>query len=346
MARPLLALALLLLSRPAAAQPEDATPPADFDAAAAGAEPLEEDLVGLAGPFFEPCDLGSPAMMERCAERRDARQTELRSHAWRMALPGADLVRVGPYEHVREAVSVRVEGLAFASARGVVATRAFEGGHMTPHLLAERIHVVPPGEAQAWLAGHPRDRLRLDLVFRFGEPWQDGLRRGVTLTVDAVRVVNVASGEELLESLSDGPSEPGPALLSERIMVWEPGQLREVRWNAPDGSPVIFGAQVDSRSDGSRSVALTWTRSVRRSVLRPFDAPRPDASLALAPRGREGIIAIFTARRPTRRRAGSGETHLFVWEGGSLVHRASWSGSNRSRPPQWLVDPDAPLPDP
>ncbi|MEO0322930.1 MAG: hypothetical protein AAF447_08225 [Myxococcota bacterium] len=320
--------------------------PTDFNGAAVRAERVEEDLVSLAGPFFDPCDLGSPAMMESCRGRRDARQAALRRRSWRIALPGADLVQVGPYERVREAMAVRVEGLAFASPRGVVATRPYLDGRMPAHLVAERIQVVAPGQAEAWLAAHPREELRLDLVFRFGEAFQDGLRRGVTMVVEAVRVVSVASGEELLDSLADGTPEEGPALLTERVMVWEPGRLREVRWTAPDGTGVLFGAEVASRADGTRSVSLTWSRAVRVAVLRPFDAPSADASLALAPRGRSGIIAIFTERRPTRRRAGSGETHLFVWEAGSLVHRATWRGSNRSRPPRWLVDPDAPLPDP
>ena len=350
-------LALLgAAAAPAAAQPQGegdapvvdplAAAPTDFDGAAVRAERVEEDLVGLAGPFFDPCDLGSPAMMESCRTRRDARQARLRERSWRIALPGADLVQVGPYERVREAIAVRVEGLAFASPRGVVATRPWEDGRMPPHLVAERIQVVPPGEAQAWLAAHPREELRLDLVFRFGEAFQDGIRRGVTMVVEAVRVVSVASGEELLDSLADATPEEGPALLTERVMVWEPDRLREVRWTAPDGTAVLFGAEVASRADGTRSVSLTWSRAVRVAVLRPFDAPSADASLALAPRGRSGIIAIFTERRPTRRRAGSGETHLFVWESGSLGHRATWRGSNRSRPPRWLVDPDAPIPDP
>ena len=353
----LFGLALAAMPAHVAAQPVDVrsdapvvdplgVAPTDFDGAAVRAERVEEDLVGLAGPFFDPCDLGSPAMMESCRARRDARQAQLRGRSWRIALPGADLVQVGPYERVREAIAVRVEGLAFASPRGVVATQPWQDGRMPPHLVAERIQVVPPGQAEAWLAAHPRDELRLDLVFRFGEPFEDGVRRGVTMVVEAVRVVSVASGEELLDSLADGTPEEGPALLTEHVMVWEPGRLREVRWTAPDGTGVLFGAEVASRADGTRSVSLTWSRSVRVSVLRPFDAPGADASLALKPRGRNGIIAIFTERRPSRRRAGSGETHLFVWEGGSLVHRATWRGSNRSRPPRWLVDPAAPLPDP
>ncbi|MCA9614052.1 MAG: hypothetical protein H6722_22645 [Sandaracinus sp.] len=331
----LLLLAFAIPSSPAEAQ-------RSFAQVADRASEIPGDWQRFVAPLFERCE-GREARACEARRRRDERT--LRTGTWLISVPAAGLVEVGPYEFVREGFVVRVPDLVLRTPNGWLTTAAPEDGVLPVNVLAERFFVVPPDRAERFFGRNDPSRLRLRAVIRMGRAWTAGAQRGVTISVDAIQVYNESTGDVLVDSLSDTAAPPGGAeRLAGRMQVWDNTQLREARWRAPDGTPVLFSMRVERGEGETKIPVLLETRGVVANEVVRFMAPCCDASLALIPRGEAGVLVIFTERRPSADNPGRGHVLLLEWRQGRFVERARWEGSNAEAPPSWVTDPNAAVP--
>jgi len=308
------------------------------------ASEIPGDWQRFVAPLFERCE-GADARSCEARRRRDERT--LRTGSWLISIPARELVEVGPYESVREGFVVRVPDLVLRTPSGWLTTAAPVDGALPVGILAERFFVVPPDRAERFFGRNDPARLRLRAVIRFGRAWTAGEQRGVVISVDAVQVFNESTGDVLLDSLSDAPSPPGGAeRLASRLQIWDATQLREARWRAPDGTPVLFSVRVERGEGETKIPILLETRGVIANEVTRFTAPCCDASLALIPRNEAGVLVVFTERRPTSDTPGRGYVLLLEWQNGRFAQRARWEGSNAETPPAWVTDPSAPMPPP
>ncbi|MBX3247529.1 MAG: hypothetical protein KF901_10165 [Myxococcales bacterium] len=312
-----------------------------FSAVAERASEVPGDWRRFIAPLFQACE-GANRRTCEATRRRD--QRTLRTGSWLMSIPAAEHVEIGPYEAVREGFLVRVPDLVLRTPDGWLTTATPRDGVLPVGVLAERFFVVPPDRAERFFGRNDPARLRLRMVFRVGREWAVGSRRGVTIEVSAVQVYNESTGNVLVDSLADPPAPPGGAeRLDGRIQVWDRSQLREARWRAPDGTPVLFSVRVDPAEGDAQTPVLLETRGVVSREVGRFRAPCCEATLALIPRG-DDVMVVFTERRPSAEHPGRGRVELFQWRNGAFVRRTAWEGSNAESPPAWITDPDAPLP--
>ena len=314
-----------------------------FNDVAREASEVPGEIGRFAAPFFRTCD-GSGAERQTCERHRRRDIRALKAGRWLLSVPAAGHVEAGPYEHVREGLLMRVADLILPAEGGLLTTRAPQNGVLARYAIGERFYRIPPDRAQRWFNRNSVQRMQLRVVFRFGAEWTEGDQRGVVITPMAVQVFNNSTGNVMIDSVAD-PEVPagGPALLHERVMVWDRSALREARWRAPDGTPLLFSVRVEHAEGDGRRPILLLNRTVQPAELRRFEAPCCTSSLALIPRGENGVLVVFTERRPAEGDAGHGEVHLYEWRNGNLVHVTEWAGSNNNHPPAWIVDPNAPV---
>ncbi|HJK91851.1 MAG TPA: hypothetical protein RMH85_05490 [Polyangiaceae bacterium LLY-WYZ-15_(1-7)] len=315
------------------------------DVAADAREVTDEEARSFAAPLFARCDEGDRSERRRCERTRRREARELRRTRWLLSVPATGHVESGPYEAVREGFLVRVPDLIFESGEGLLTTRAPEGGAIAQHVLAQRFFVVPPERAERWFSRNAVGRLRLRVVFRFGRAWESGERRGVVIEPEAIQVYNSSTGNVLVDSLREVEAPPsGPTMLDQRVLLWDAGTLHEARWRAPDGTPLLFSVRVERGAEGVQRPVLLEARGVDVREVARFEAPCCGASLALMPRNADGVLVVFTERRPSDGDPGRGVVRLYEWRGERLEQVAHWAGSNDQNPPAWIVDPSAPVP--
>lgn len=337
--RPLLALLALAFFAPAPVSAQR------FNDVADDASEVRGELRRFAAAFFRSCDQSNGEQRRRCERHRRRDQRALRATSWLLSIPAQGHVEAGPYEHVREGLLMRVPDLILPVDGGLLTTRAPEDGAIARYSIGERFYRIPPDRAQRWFNRNSVSRMQLRVVFRFAEEWETRTRRGVVIRPLAVQVFNNSTGDVMIDSTVD-PEIPagGPALLHERVMVWDRSALREARWRAPDGTPLLFSVRVEHAGEDAQTPILLLNRTVQPAELRRFRAPCCTSSLALIPRGERGVLVVFTERRPSEGDPGHGEVHLYEWTDGDLRHRAQWAGANGDNPPAWITDPSAAVP--
>ncbi|MEM9067532.1 MAG: hypothetical protein AAGE52_03470 [Myxococcota bacterium] len=312
----------------------------NFREAAARAEEIS-DLTTFARPLFIDCR-GQAASCER---RRRGQLRQLRRRTWLASLPAVGNVEIGPYETVREGFLVRVPDLMFEAGGGLLTTQAPQEGAVSRYVVSERFFVVPPERAERWFRRNSVERMRLRVVFRVGRPWTSGDKRGAVIRASGIQIYNASTGNVLIDTIANPPPPPGgPVDLYERVTLWDPSQVQEARWRSPDGTPLLLSVRIDP-SEAGRVPVLVETRGVTRRDVAQFPSPRANSSLAVIPRGADGILVVFTLERPGEGGAGQGVVKLYRWQEGTLREAAAWSGSNDDSPPAWIVDEDAPLPE-
>ncbi len=325
---------VLALTSPVAAQ--------TFNDIAENASEVPDELRYFGRALWERCDEGSER--RRCERRRRRDARALRSTVWLASMPATGNLEIGPYETLREGFRVRVPDLILDADGGLLTTRLPTPGFTERRTLAERFFVVPPEHAERWFRRNAIERVRLRILFRIGRDWENGEQRGALMEVVGIQAYNASTGNVLIDSLAHPvPSPGGPVDLTGRVTLWRPAQLREARWRAPDGTPLLFSVRVDRSEDGRRHPVVVETRGITRHDVARFDAPgEGDASVTLAPHGTDGILVIFTDRRPNDGTPDHGFVHLFRWNGTNLERVAQWEGSNDQELPPWVLDPNAP----
>ena len=258
-----------------------------------------------------------------------------------MSVPAPGRVELGPYESVREGFLVRVPSFQVRLDGGVAASHRSTAGRTPREVLGEQFVAVPPEHAERWLARNAQSRLRLRLVVRFGDTWQDGERQGVDLQIRGIQVYNESTGDVLLDSLdASDVSMPGPPDLDERALLWDRRTTREARWRNAEGVPLLFSVRVEAGEGDAQRPVLLFRSAIDDVPIATYPAPCCTASLALSPRGPGEVLVIFTERRPEANAPGRGRVELWRWTGTSFTQLARWEGANDDAPPAWVRDPN------
>jgi hypothetical protein len=320
-----------------------------FNDFAAEATEVTGPLLDLAAPLLEDCQALSGAARRACLLRvRNARR-DLNESTYLYALPAAEHLRFDPYEPMGGGFRVYLRGFQQGDEGRLVATRATRAGELPDHTVAEGFSVVPASAASAWVTQNAAERLVLRIVFRFGDTFRDGERRGVTLNIVAAQVYNDSTGGVVLDTTRTPGPPQAPHALDRRVRLWDSNGHAEAIWQAPDGRRFVFHVENQpllTPPNSSAPLLSAWSGARRQGVMH-FIAPCCSANVSVAPRDADTLMVIITERAPAGRVPGQGQVSVirFVAARGTFRVVARWRGSNTERPPAWVLDPSAPLPD-
>lgn len=344
----LLLVAAVLLS--GAVRVQRAQAQSTFNPYADEATEVTGSLLELAAPLFEDCQALSGAARRSCVTRVRNAGRDLNRTTYLYTLPAGDHLRFDPYEPMGGGFRVYLRGFEQRDGQRVIATRATDGGVLPVHTIAQGFSVVPARAARPWVIQNAPERLVLRIVFRFGETFVDGELRGVVLNLVAAQVFNDSTGNVLLDTTrTPGPPQE-PHTLDRRVRLWDRNGHAEALWQAPDGRRYVFHVENQpllTPPNSSAPMLHAWHGPERQSVVH-FVAPCCTANISVAPRDAETIMVIITERAPEGPVAGQGQVLIIRFDQARGVFRvvARWRGSNTERPPAWVTDPTAPLPDP
>ena len=306
-------------------------------------------LLDLAAPLLEDCLALSGGARRACQVRVRNAARSLNESTYLHALPAAQYLRFDPYEPMGGGFRVYLRGFEQRDGDRVVSTRATHGGALPEHTIAQGFDTVPASAASAWVIQNAAERLVLRIVFRFGETFSDGPVRGVVLNLVAAQVYNDRTGGVLLDTTrTPGPPQE-PHTLDRRVRLWDSNGHAEAIWQAPDGRRFVFHVENQpllTPPNSSAPMLNAWHGAQRQGVVH-FVAPCCSANISVAPRDPDTVMVIITERAPEGRVAGQGQVLVirFIQARGNFRVVARWRGSNTERPPAWVLDPSAPLPD-
>jgi hypothetical protein len=343
----LLAGVLLLL---VGGQAQRAHAQSTFNQLADEATEVTGSLLDLAAPLFEDCQALAGAQRRACTLRVRNAARDLNRTTYLHTLPAGDHLRFDPYEPMGGGFRVYLRGFEQRDGQRVISTRATVGGVLPVHTIAQGFSVVPARAARPWVIQNAPERLVLRVIFRFGETFRDGDLRGVELNLVAAQVFNDGTGNVLLDTTrTPGPPQE-PHALDRRVRLWDRNGHAEALWQAPDGRRYVFHVENQpllTPPNSSAPMLHAWHGPERQSVVH-FVAPCCTANISVAPRDAETVMVIITERAPEGAVAGQGQVLVirFIQARGVFRVVARWRGSNTERPPAWVTDPTAPLPDP
>lgn len=306
-------------------------------------------LLELAAPLFEDCEALAGVARRTCTTRVRNAARDLNRTTYLATLPAGDHLRFDPYEPMGGGFRVYLRGFEQRDGQRVIATRATEGGALPVHTIAQGFSTVPARAARPWVIQNAPERLILRIVFRFGETFRDGELRGAVLNLVAAQVFNDGTGNVLLDTTrTPGPPQE-PHALDRRVRLWDRNGHAEALWQAPDGRRYVFHVENQpllNPPNSSAPMLHAWHGPERQSVVH-FVAPCCTANISVAPRDAETVMVIITERAPEGAVAGQGQVLIirFIQARGAFRVVARWRGSNTERPPAWVTDPTAPLPD-
>jgi len=342
----LLVAAVLLL---VGVQAQRAQAQSTFNQLADEATEVTGSLLDLAAPLFEDCQALAGAQRRACTLRVRNAARDLNRTTYLHTLPVGDHLRFDPYEPMGGGFRVYLRGFEQRDGQRVISTRATEGGVLPVHTIAQGFSVVPARAARPWVIQNAPERLVLRILFRFGETFRDGDLRGVELNLVAAQVFNDGTGNVLLDTTrTPGPPQE-PHVLDRRVRLWDRNGHAEALWQAPDGRRYVFHVENQpllTPPNSSAPMLHAWHGPERQSVVH-FVAPCCTANISVAPRDAETVMVIITERAPEGAVAGQGQVLIirFIQARGVFRVVARWRGSNTERPPAWVTDPTAPLPD-
>ncbi|MBC7171843.1 MAG: hypothetical protein H5U40_05430, partial [Polyangiaceae bacterium] len=235
-----------------------------FAELAAGAREVDHELGSLAAPLLTSCEALVGRSRELCDANRGRAAAELGGEPLLVSMPAGDRVEVGPYEPRQGGFRVTVPAFEVSGRDGVVAVRRADARarRADPRArraspLAEAFVRVPAEEAPAWAARNSTERLRLRLVFRFGDARVDRSRTGpaaprvVEAGVIAAQLFNASTGNVLLDSTSATGALPrAPEPLDRRRALFSAQLEREVLFRAPNGRSALFHVRIE-RAEGA-----------------------------------------------------------------------------------------------
>lgn len=344
---PLLVAAVLLLG---GVEVPHAQAQSSFNQFADEATEVTGSLLSLAEPLFEDCQALTGVHRRACSLRVRNAARDLNRTTYLHTLPAGDHLRFDPYEPMGGGFRVYLRGFEQRDGQRVVSTRATEGGVLPVHTIAQGFSVVPARAARPWVIQNAPERLVLRVIFRFGETFADGELRGVVLNLVAAQVFNDSTGNVLLDTTrTPGPPQE-PHALDRRVRLWDANGHAEALWQAPDGRRYVFHVENQpllTPPNSSAPMLHAWHGPERQSVVH-FVAPCCTANISVAPRDAETVMVIITERAAEGAVPGQGQVLVirFIQARGVFRVVARWRGSNTERPPAWVTDPTAPLPDP
>ena len=213
------ALAGLLAPASAAAE-EKAAKPTSFEQALEQARPVK-DLAGLFDPIFDECKEQDELLARQCRIVRDWQLTVLRNEKV-VSVGDWSALAWSPYSPSEKQVSLEVQGclscdkavLLYGKPRYLTSRvpKAIKNGRATGIELG--FHGVPVAAAEAaeWEKIVAR-RLRVQYVYKVGQPWKVGAAEGATFHSIAYRVFDPCTGEVVA---ADPPSSTQAPVMTDR----------------------------------------------------------------------------------------------------------------------------------